>query len=157
MIRRWLAAGVFAVATLGVASATTLGTFDDIVLSGVARSVDACVATTTTFYSGVLGSLEPISLGLLSTSDVDFVGLEISGDCTGDLRPVVVTVGDGLLTEPTVLSRSLLGQVEEDLTADSEVLLPVSASDELNLLDVTFTVQSVRVGFCPAGVTSCEP
>lgn len=146
------------VLSLGVASASSLGEFDDVALSAVAETVDTCIATTTNFYdeSGTL--IE--NLLLLAGTDVGSIGLDgLSGDCAGDLRPVVVTIGDGLLSEPAVLSRTPLGQLDQAVSDGTELRFSVADGDELNQLTESLTVTEVRVAFCPTdddGVLMCE-
>lgn len=158
LVRRLSAIAVAAALLLGVASASSLGAFDDVALSAKAEPVTACAATETNFYTGVLGGLTELTLAVLTTSDVDYIGFDgLSGDCSGDLRPVVVVIGDGLLSEPAVLSRTFLVRLDQDVSGDAEVLLPVGDTDELNLLGGSLTAQEVRVAFCPHPVDSCSP
>lgn len=141
-----------------VASATSLGSFDDVALSAVAEPVDTCTAATTNFYDES-GTLIEALLQLAGT-DVGSIGLDgLEGDCEGDLRPVVVTIGDGLLSEPAVLSRTPLNQLDQAASDGTELLFPVGEDDELNQLTDSLTVTEVRVAFCstaPDGSLRCE-
>lgn len=152
MIRRWLAAGAVVVTTLGVASATSLGTFNQVVLTGAADQLHPCQVQDVEFLSGgtVLGSL----LGLLTTT-VDQISLDVvaGGDCRG-LRPVVIVYGDPNtldgVDETVALSRTVLSPLSDD----SDVVLSVDPLDELNtLLGLNDDPTQVRVSFCPDGAT----
>lgn len=155
--RKLVALALAGALSLGVASATWLGEFGDVVLTAVAESVDPCLASETKFYTGDLESLVEVNLVELVLSDIDFIGLSVAGDCHGTLTPVVVVIEDPLLGDPTIASRSLLPQLSEDLTEDPEVLLSVDASDPLHDITALLTEPEARVAFCPAGVASCQP
>lgn len=144
---------------LGTASATGLGHFDDVVLSGTARTEPACTASTVEFFD-VLET--PLSLGALTGSTVGFIGLsdfDPEGDCDNDgddggMRPVVILIGlDGLGLQESVLSRTEL----EPISGTSDTgLLAVPLDDQINsLLDVTDIATEARVVFCPAAATQC--
>lgn len=155
MMRMAVALLCSAVLVMGVASATSLGTFDDVSLSGFQDAEpEACAAATTDFYdtSGTLiGSL--LALAGTDVGYIELSGFDASGDCT-QVRPVVVLIGfDGLLaTEETVLSRTEL-EVISGTTATG--LLPVDTTDEINDLISDDEVTEVRVAFCPNDATQC--
>lgn len=148
-----------AVVLLGVASATSLGAFEDVTLAASNEQDEVCTAPSVTFYGGTLGSLfELLSLQDLTTTEVTYIELTgLEGDCAGT-RPVVVVLGEPLLaiTDREVLSRTLLPEV----TGTADVLLEVTddVDDELDaLLGTTATPDEVRVAFCPTGLTVCQP
>lgn len=152
--RRIVGIALAAAMLLSVASATSLGTFDGVSLSGWGESESVCTAGTTDFYdtSGTLiGDL--LSLAGADVGYIELDGFDPEGDCT-DVRPVVVTIGlDGLLaTQETVLSRTELGTISG---TSATGLLPVSSTDEINDLVNDDRVTEVRVAFCPENAMQC--
>lgn len=162
--RRIVALGLAAVLVLGVASATSLGSFNQVSLWATAYDEETChvadPSTDVTFYDGLLGSLTSLLLDQLVLVEADFVGLEnLAGDCD-QMRPVIVIIGDhdgDSGTAEQVLARVML----EPISGTSDVTLDLDAADayrdELDaLLGTSLDPNSVRLGFCPAAVASCE-
>lgn len=139
------------VLTLGVASASSLGSFSDVAFSAFAESRTPCTYEDVTLIDGLTGSVLPLSLpGLYSIESVLLTGLE--GDCAGTTPVVVIAGQDPLGTSDQVLA------VERYPGADlsgSAATLSVLAGDDLDLLtlDLTTVVSGVRVAFCPDGST----
>lgn len=152
MAVRRLAAGVCALALLlTMASASSLGTFADVALSGQAQPHHACTAD-----ADLIDPLGNVILlgGLLSAVTVDQVALSnIDGDCA-DVVPVVVTIGSvsgGAVEVLDVLDLTGRTSLQGSETA---IDLDVLSSDHLySLLDATVSVTEVRVAFCPVGAT----
>lgn len=153
-MRRWLAAGAVVAATFGVASATSLGTFDDIALSATTASHDPC---TVSDVRPLDGSIDLLSSGLLPGSTIDRVRLVgLSGGCDGAI-PVVVIGGRDLLD--VAAGEQVLFVEELDplpLGADGtslEVLVPapVALGDGLTL--VLYDLTAADATFCPPGAS----
>lgn len=151
MTGRWLlvvvmVAGMF----LSVASATSLGTFDDVPFSAMRENVTPCTAE-----ADLVDPLGNVILlgGILSVLPVDEVALtELRGSCAG-MVPVVVTIGDDgggpgeVLDVLDFTGRTVLNGTDP---VDLDVLL----TDPLySLLDGAVAVAEVRVAFCPEGNT----
>lgn len=153
-MRRWLAAGAVVAATFGVASATSLGTFDDIALSATTVSHDPCTVSDVRLLDGTIDLLSSV---LLPGSEIDTVRLVgLSGNCD-DATPVVVIGGLDLLD---VAGGEQVLFVEEldplpagaSGTLDVSVPSPIALGDGLAL--VLYDLTAVGATFCPAG-SSC--
>ena len=167
-LRGLSAAGCLIALLLGTAAATSLGVFDDVVLSAEARSEQACrvadAGKDVTFYEEPLvGPLLEIALELLDTTSPDWIELtNMTGDCT-DVRPVVIVIGDhdgNGGTPDQVLSRTMLDPISVTDVTDVELLEVASGGELADLLaldSLLVDLTEVRVGFCPVGVTACEP
>lgn len=153
---------------LGTAAATSLGGFQDVVLTAEARSEQAChlldPSNDVTFYDEpLLGPLIEVALGLLDVTEPDWIELtNMSGDCV-DVRPVVIVIGDhdgSTGTPDQVLSRTMLDAITVTDVTDVELLEVADGgelADLLNLDQLLVDPNEVRVGFCPVGQTRCEP
>lgn len=151
VIRSIVALALVAGLAVGVVSASSLGTFEDVTLAAGTTSEAPCEVGSVEFRSG--GQVVESLLELLDT-EVDEISLQgLSGDCVG-LRPIVVVYGDpnilDLSSEEVALSRTELTQLT-DLTGAP---LAVDPGDELNtLLDASDDPTQVRVALCPVGAT----
>jgi hypothetical protein len=160
-----VALGLAVVLVLGVASATSLGPFNQVSLWSTGYDEEAChvadPSTDVTFHDGLLGSLTSLVLDQLVLLEPDFVKLEgLAGDCD-QMRPVIVVIGDHDAdsgTSEQVLARVMLESISgssPDVTLDLDAA--TAYRDELDaLLGTSLDPNSVRLGFCPAAVTSCE-
>lgn len=151
LVRRPLGILLAAVAlTVGVVSATSLGSFSDIAFSAFADEQSPCTYEDATLMNSLTGAL-PLSVpGIYSIDSVQLTGL--TGACAG-MTPVVVTIGqDPWGSDDQVLAiEDYPGTDLSGATATINVL----AGDALDLLtlDLTTVVTEVRVAFCPAGAT----
>lgn len=150
--RKLSAAAIAVVLLLGGASATSLGSFDDVALSATAEPVTACTAD-----ADLLDGLgNEILLGV-NLSGITIEGVRLSppeGDCAGMVPRVVVIGEDPPLTADKVLAVSdpiqgfdpaaTLPQ-DRALSAGDPLLTLI---DALDLLDVK-RITELRVAFVP--------
>lgn len=155
--RRSVALGLAVMLVLGVASATSLGTFSGVSLWATAHDEEACQVPDPTndviFYDDLTGLVLDLTSDLAGSTvgEIELRGLD--GDCT-EMRPVVIVIGfDGLLaTDESVLSRTELAVIDGTSTS---VTLTVDGTDEINALVSDDQPTAVRVGFCPGTVAAC--
>lgn len=152
-MRSWLvplAAGV--VLALGVVSASSLGTFSNVALSGFSHRTTPCTTDGATLLDG---ALDLVTGTVLPTSEISEVELaNVAGDCSGS-EPVVVVYGIDLTDPLAGEQRLLVLDGFGPLTTSGDVTLsltsPVPLGDGLTL--VLYDLTEARVAFCPGGAT----
>ena len=156
MRRRWLlAVAASCLLGLGVASATSLGTFESPVAEGLAAPIDHCEPSSVSLVDELLGVIPIGPLGSLDPYTIDEVHLTDLDVACGGRFPAVVVVG-----EDPILGTDVVLAVQEftgtSLPPSGDVTLTVDDTDPLGqlTLDVATFVTDVRIVFCEPG-SSC--
>lgn len=128
-----------------IASATRLGTFDDVVLDAIATPVEPCTASDVVLMDG---GIDLLTTTLGAASEIDAVRLGgLTGNCA-DSKPIVVVTGDDL--SDLTVGRDVLYLIEGLAPAPG---ITQTLSEPLSLSGLLYTLHGADVAFCPMGAT----
>lgn len=132
---------------LGVAAATSLGSFSDVVLDGSTRDSSPCTATGVELQNSLGAAVDLVTGG--TVAQVELSGL--TGDCDGAV-PVIIVIGfPPLSTDEQVLVVQELAPISP--SGGTATPLVPSGSDLESVADGLNVITEVKVAFCEAGAT----